>query len=98
LLRGLIAHLEPQGRLLLSVPLPVNAHVHVPGGTISASERLPRAARSWEGAVGELSDKLLEPAGLAIERIARVPYLSRGDAGKELYVLDSALWVCGRTA
>jgi SAM-dependent methyltransferase len=94
LLRGLIAHLEPRGRLLLSVPLPVSAHVHVAGGTISASERVPATARGWEGAVCELSEKLLEPAGLAIERIARVPYLSRGDVGKELYVLDAALWVC----
>jgi SAM-dependent methyltransferase len=98
LLRSLIAHLEPHGRLLLSVPLPVSAHVHVPGGTISASERLPATARGWEGAASELSEKLLEPAGLAIERIARVPYLSRGDVGKELYVLDAALWVCRQTA
>jgi SAM-dependent methyltransferase len=94
LLRSLVAHLAPAGRLLLSVPLPVSAHVHVRGGTISASERLPSAARGFEAAVLELSEKLIEPAGLTIERIARVPYLSRGDSGKDLYVLDAALWLC----
>jgi 2-polyprenyl-3-methyl-5-hydroxy-6-metoxy-1,4-benzoquinol methylase len=98
LLRGLIKHLAPHGVLLLSVPLPVSAHVHVAGGTISASERLPAAARSWEIAASELSSKLLEPAGLTIERLARVPYLSRGDPGQDLYVLDAAVWVCRRSA
>jgi 2-polyprenyl-3-methyl-5-hydroxy-6-metoxy-1,4-benzoquinol methylase len=93
LLHGLIAHLKPHGRLLLSLPLPVNAHVHVAGGTIAASERLPAAARSWEGAVRELSARLFEANQLAIERIARVPYLSRGDSGQDLYALDAALWV-----
>jgi len=94
LLRSLLAHLAANGRLILSMPLPVSAHVHVPGGTVSASERLPAAARSWEGAVAELSEKLIEPAGLTIERIARVPYLSRGDHAQDLYVLDAGLWVC----
>jgi SAM-dependent methyltransferase len=93
LLRALRAHLAPHGRLLLSLPLPISAHVHVAGGTISASERLPAAARSWEGAVSELSEQLLEAHGFNIERIARVPYLSRGDPGQDLYVLDAALWV-----
>jgi SAM-dependent methyltransferase len=93
LLRSLRAHLAPHGRLLLSLPLPISAHVHVAGGTISASERLPATARSWEGAVSELSELLLEALGFTIERIARVPYLSRGDPGQDLYVLDAALWV-----
>jgi SAM-dependent methyltransferase len=97
LLRGLIAHLAPEGQLLLSIPLPVSAHVHVAGGTISAGERLPASARSFEGAVCELSEKLIEPSGLSIEHIARVPYLSRGDSGQDLYVLDAALWLCRRS-
>lgn len=96
LLRNLIVHLREGGRLLISIPLPVSAHVHVAGGTASARERLPAAARSWEAAVGELSEQLLEPAGLAVERIARVPYLSRGDPAQNVYVLDTAVWVCRR--
>jgi SAM-dependent methyltransferase len=96
LLRNLVAHLLPRGRLLLSIPLPVSAHVHVAGGTTSPRERLPASARSWEAAVGELSEQLLEAAGLCVERIARAPYLSRGDAAQNLYVLDAAVWVCRR--
>jgi SAM-dependent methyltransferase len=96
LLRNLVAHLLPGGRLLLSIPLPVSAHVHVAGGTTSAHERLPDAARSWEAAVAELTEQLLEPAELSVERIARAPYLSRGDPAQDLYVLDVAIWVCRR--
>ncbi len=98
LLRSLRAHLAPHGRLLLSVPVPVSAHVHVAGGTVSASERLPATARSWEGAVCELSEQVIEANGFSIERIARVPYLSRGDPGQNLYVLDAALWVASVTS
>jgi SAM-dependent methyltransferase len=96
LLRSLVAHLMPEGQLLLSMPLPVSAHVHVAGGTTSARERLPAAARSWEAAVGELSELLLEPVGLRVERIARAPYLSRGDPARDLYTLDAGLWLCRR--
>jgi SAM-dependent methyltransferase len=96
LLRNLLAHLSAGGRLLISLPLPVSAHVHVAGGTASARERLPATARSWESAVRELSELLLEAAGLAVERIARVPYLSRGDPAQNVYVLDTAVWVCRR--
>ncbi|MDB4984972.1 MAG: hypothetical protein JWN04_150 [Myxococcaceae bacterium] len=96
LLRQLIAHLEPGGRLLLSMPLPARAHVHVKGGTIAQSERLPTLAADWETAARELSERMIEPAGLQIERLARAPYLSRGDLHAALYVLDAALWVCTR--
>jgi SAM-dependent methyltransferase len=98
LLRNLISHLSAGGCLLISVPLPVSAHVHVPGGTTSASERLPASARSWEGAVCELGERLLEASGLNVERVARVPYLSRGDPTQDLYVLDAAVWVCRRAS
>jgi SAM-dependent methyltransferase len=89
-LRGLLA---PGGRLVVAMPLPVRAHVHVAGATISADEPLPATEQSFEGALVELSELLFEAHGFAIERIARVPYLSRGDARSPLYVLDDAVWV-----
>jgi SAM-dependent methyltransferase len=94
LLDALKAMLQPGGRLLLSLPLPLRPHVHVRGGTIAPSQRLPSAAESWERAARELSEQLLAPRGLRIERLARVPYLSRGDRHSAHYVLDAALWVC----
>lgn len=94
LLRALVQHMTADGRLLLSLPLPARPHVHVRGGTVSPSERLPTQAARWEHAARELSEQLLSPAGLRIERLSRVPYLSRGDSYQRRYALDAALWVC----
>jgi SAM-dependent methyltransferase len=96
---SLLAHLRtllaPAARLLVAVPLPVRAHVHVPGATISPAEPLPASERTFEGALCELS-AFFEASGFSIERIARAPYLSRGDTGAPLYALDDALWVLKR--
>ncbi|HEX6241773.1 MAG TPA: methyltransferase domain-containing protein, partial [Polyangiales bacterium] len=97
LLRALVRHLAPFGRILVSLPLPARPHVHVRGGTVSPSERLPTRASRWEHAARELSEQLFCAEGLAIERLARVPYLSRGDAYQRCYALDAALWVCRRS-
>jgi hypothetical protein len=37
-----------------------------------------------------------EAEGFAIERLARLPYLSRGDSRAPYYVLDDGLWVLRR--
>jgi SAM-dependent methyltransferase len=97
LLRALTDHVSAEGRLLLSLPLPARPHVHVRGGTISPSERLPSQAAGWEQAARELSEQLLEPAGLCVERLSRVPYLSRGDSYQRCYALDAALWICRKS-
>lgn len=98
LLAQLIAHLAENGLLVLAMPLPLRPHVHVAGGTVAPRERLPGAgvAQSWERSARALAEQLLLPAGLRIERLARVPYLSRGDAGAAVYVLDDAVFVCSK--
>ena len=96
LLEGLVEHLAPDGRLIVAIPLPAQPHVHVAGGTVAPSERLPSVARSWEIAARELTERLFIERGFAVERLARAPYLSRGDAHASLYVLDSAVWVLAR--
>lgn len=80
--------------VLISMPLPARPHVHVKGGTRAPDERLPSLANDWETAARELSERMLEPAGLKVERLARAPYLSRGDTQAKMYVLDDAIWVC----
>ena len=101
LLRQLARQLTVGGRLLVSMPLPPAPHVHVRGGTVTACERLPCSASSWEGAARELSEQLfahvLEPMQMRLERLCRLPYLSRGDRAAPLYVLDAALWVFQRS-
>jgi SAM-dependent methyltransferase len=94
LLRSLVAHTRPGGCVLISLPLPISAHVHVRGGTSAPTERLPSLAPDFETAARELSERLLQPAGLTVTRLSRLPYLSRGDVYRPRYVLDSALWVC----
>jgi SAM-dependent methyltransferase len=93
LLRGMVQHLGKAGRLLVSVPLPVSAHVHVAGGTVSAQERLPASARTFERAAAELTERVLQPAGLRVQSFSRLPYLSQGDRGAPYYVLDAGLWL-----
>lgn len=94
LLRSLIEH--SSSLVLLSMPLPARPHVHVKGGTRAPDERLPSFADDWETAARELSERMLEPAGLRVLRLARAPYLSRGDTQARMYVLDDAIWVCSR--
>jgi hypothetical protein len=48
--------------------------------------------RDFEAAAVEMSG-FLEEQGFTIERLARLPYLSRGDSRAAYYVLDDALWV-----
>lgn len=94
LLREAALRLKHGGRLLLAVPLPLSPHVHVAGGTVSPDERLPTSEQSWEGAARALTEQVIEPAGLTVERLSRVPYLSRGDSACPLYTLDAGVWVC----
>lgn len=93
LLANLKAMLQPSGRLLLSVPLPLRPHVHVGPQTVDPEESLPRSDQVWELDATSLHDELLRPLGFTVERLARLPYLSRGDADCPLYVLDAAVYV-----
>jgi SAM-dependent methyltransferase len=96
LLRHLCAALAEGAPLLLSVPLPLSAHVQRASGTSDPDEPLPPPRETWEAGAGSFADELLTPAGLRVERLSRAPYLCRGDATKPLYVLDAALFVCTR--
>jgi SAM-dependent methyltransferase len=97
---SLLTHLRellgPDGRLVLSVPLPLKPHVHVGRFTVSPEESLPPAGSSFELGVSSLLAKAIAPAGLEIARLARAPYVCRGDAHRPLYALDAAVLVCVR--
>lgn len=98
LLERAAALVAPGGRLVVATPLPLSTHVHVAGGTVDAEEVLPRddEATTWEAALASLVTRVLEPLGLAVERFARAPYLSRGDSDAPIYVLDDAIVVLRR--
>ena len=61
------------------------------------SEQLPLLPRhvSFEAAATKLVEHCVEPAGLVVERVARVPYLCLGDTlGASMYELDDCVLVC----
>jgi SAM-dependent methyltransferase len=93
LLKAAASLLAPDGRLLVSVPLPVRPHVDVGGHTVDPDEPITGSGETWEEALADLIDGTIEPAGLEVRRIARAPYLSIGASG--LTALDAALLVCG---
>jgi SAM-dependent methyltransferase len=95
LLRHLRETVAPGGRLLLAVPLPLAPHVQRRGGTADPEEALPAPAASWEAGAASVA-AIVERAGLRVERLARAPYLCRGDSATRLHVLDDALFVCSR--
>lgn len=95
--RSLLTHLRSMlardGRLLLSVPLPLRPHVHIGARTADPEESLPSSQHTWELDVTALVDELLAPLGFELERLSRLPYLSRGDVTTPLYLLDAAVLV-----
>jgi hypothetical protein len=44
--------------------------------------------------VRSLVERTIEPAGLSVQSLARVPYLAGGDANCQLTVYDDAVVVC----
>lgn len=85
LVRQLRLLLRPQGRLVLSVPLPYT------GATL-----LPLSLRTgFADALAELV-ATLEPLGLRLDRAARAPYLCIGSGSTPLHTLDAAVVVFRR--
>lgn len=96
LLGHLVRALDDGGRLVVATPLPYRPFVYAGGTTRAPDERLPLRAAAWEPAVSELWSRVLAPLGLELQALARAPYLSGGDPGEPLYVLDDAVLVCGK--
>jgi SAM-dependent methyltransferase len=94
LLARLCALAGERTRLLLATPLPYQPFVYAGGHTRPPLEQLAISASSWEACASELVDHVLEPLGLSVEALARVPYLSGGDPDRPLYILDDAVLVC----
>jgi SAM-dependent methyltransferase len=92
-LRRVVGLLEPGGRLLIALVLPYRPFFYVGSETPEPLERLACNEPSWEAAVNTLLERELEPLGLALERLTRVPYLSFGDTERGLYELDDAILV-----
>jgi len=103
LLREMRRLLRPGGRLLLAVVLPFKPFVERGTQKVPPEEVLPMEGgrcgdgASFEGAVQAMAERVLGPAGFAVEAWTRLPYLSAGDLSEPYYVLDDAIFVLSRT-
>ncbi len=98
LLRLVAEHLGPGGKLLLSVPLPLDPFFYHGGRCLAPLEKLDVPGQRWEDAASQLWQRELAPLGLELRALSRLPYLSGGDASHPLYALDTALLVCVKRA
>lgn len=96
LLERVTRRLAPNGILIVAVPLPLRAHVHVGPRTADPEELLPVADASFEAGVCALATRYLAKCGLFVESFTRAPYLSRGSHMTPLHVLDDVVMVCRR--
>ncbi|MCH2109581.1 MAG: methyltransferase-like protein 9 [Polyangiaceae bacterium] len=85
--------LKPNGLLAVALVLPYSPFVY--DGTITRPprERLPITSKQFELATTEFIQFALKALAFEIVSISRVPYLSGGDAQKELYELDDLILI-----
>jgi len=93
LLASAVRLVDDGGRLLIACPLPLRPHVDHGGATSDPDEWIA-ADGAFEEALVALVRTVIEPAGLAIDRVARTTYLSQGDPTARFHALDDALLVC----
>lgn len=94
LLAAAVRHLPAGGVLLLSMPLPYAPFFYAGALTREPAEPLDVEPARWEDAAVALWRNELEPLGLELAALTRLPYLSGGDVHAPAYVLDDALFVC----
>jgi hypothetical protein len=86
------------GVLVVAVPLPVDPFYYASGSTRAPEEPLELVGREWEAQCCSLVNQLLEGRpDFRLRAASRCPYISGGDAGRRLYVLDDAILVLERT-
>src|SRR5690606_20192771 len=94
LLAAVAQRLPPGGLLWASTPQPYAPFYYSGSVVRDPLEKLAVTSERWEDALGELWRNELEPLGLRLRALTRLPYLSGGDVQYPAYVLDDALLVC----
>lgn len=90
---SLLAH---DGRLVVAVPIPVQAVVFIDGLRFAPAESLPADIADFESAVTALHAQLFATRGLRVAALARAPYLCRGPGRSPVRRLDDAIFVLTR--
>ena len=94
LLKSARALLAPDGVLLLAVVLPFAPFVERGPLKVAPRERLPVAARDFEGALAQLVRGVLAPLGFQVKLVSRVPYICKGDVTSRYFVISDAVLAC----
>ncbi|KAH3771347.1 protein-L-histidine N-pros-methyltransferase-like [Dreissena polymorpha] len=85
--------LKPGGRVLIALVLPFSSYVEFGSKDNRPTEKLNIEGSTFEAQCNSFVKDVFEPAGLALERFTRVPYLCEGDMQTSFYVLDDAVFV-----
>ncbi len=88
---------DARGFVVVAVPLPLRAHVHVGPVTVDPEELLP-VAQGWEMQANALAEYVFEPCGFRVRSLSRAPYLCRGGPRRPVTTLDDAIFVLAPTA
>ncbi len=83
--------LSPNGRLLLSVPLPYEPMYYSGARTLDPLEPLDVAGSNWAACARDLCARVLPARGFSPTLLSRAPYLSGGDSRRAAYALDTAV-------
>ena len=94
LLAGAVHALRPGGYLAIALPLPYRPVAYDGPYLVEPIDPLDCHGETWEESLVSLVVQTLEPAGLSIQSLARVPYLAGADARQELNIYDDAVIVC----
>jgi len=86
--------LQPNGLLVVSVPLPYRPLHYRRGRVLDPDEPLPLGDEGWERQAAQLVDDVLVPEGFEVTAWTRAPYLSGGDRHEPCYVLDACVLAC----
>lgn len=85
------------GVMLLALALPYRPLFYAGARATSPMRPLSlNPEQGWEASVARLISEVLVPADYEVVRFSRAPYLSRGDAQQNLYVLDDVIVVARR--
>jgi len=85
--------LEDNGRVLFAVVLPFKPFVESGSSRKAPEEILEVRGSNWEEYVNSLVKVAFEKEGFEVEKVAKLPYISEGDAVYNYYVLSDAIFV-----
>jgi SAM-dependent methyltransferase len=92
------SRVSPDGALVLAVPLPVQPFYYDGPITRDPQQRIELDGADWQSQCHSLVDWLTRTLpDFALWRLARCPYISGGDPGQGLYVLDDVVLVLRRS-